>query len=60
MIRFYEALRGRRWNVDRRRHIAEMRRVEKATRAHRIDPIDAVAAQLEEIRSLPEVSEPLR
>jgi hypothetical protein len=60
MIRpLYEAVRGRRWNRDRRRHISEMRRLEEATRAHKIHPIDAMAAQLTEIRSLPEASEPL-
>jgi hypothetical protein len=52
------ALRERRWNRDRRRHISEMRRSEKAACAHLADSLEAMAIQLAEIRSLPEVSEP--
>jgi hypothetical protein len=55
---WYRALRGRRWDRHRRRHISEMRRLEQAARAHMVESLEAMAIQLAEIRGLPEVSEP--
>jgi hypothetical protein len=52
-----EAVRKHRWNRDRRRHISEMCRLERAARTQMADSIEAMAQQLAEIRSLPEVSE---
>jgi hypothetical protein len=61
MIRpLYLALRGRRLSRDRTHHISEMRRLERAARAYMIDCVEAIAAQLVEIRSLPEAREPSR
>ena len=47
----YRAARERRWNRDRRRRIAAMLEWERSLAVGRVD---AMAAQLEEIRSLPE------
>jgi hypothetical protein len=55
MIRsLYMVARERRWNRDRRRRIAEMRRRERASVMARIDWVEAMAVQLAEIRTLPE------
>jgi hypothetical protein len=55
MIRtLYVAARERRWNRDRRRRIAEMRRRENATFMAQIVCVEAMAIQLAEIRALPE------
>lgn len=55
MIRtLYIAARERRWNRDRHRRIAEMRRRENATFMAQIDWVEAMAIQLAEIRALPE------
>ena len=54
----YIAARERRWNRDRRRRIAEMRRRERLSFITNIDWVDAMASQLAEIRSLPEAHEP--
>jgi hypothetical protein len=50
----YRAAREIRWNRDRRRRIAAMLERERTTRTPALDSVDAMAAQLEEIRSLPE------
>jgi hypothetical protein len=55
----YSALRERRWNRDRRRRIAKMLKREHAICEARADWLEAMALQLVEIRSLPEVVEPL-
>ena len=61
MIRsFYLAARERRWDRDRRRRIAEMRRRERASRTVEVEWVEAMAIQLAEIRTLPEVVEPRR
>jgi hypothetical protein len=50
-----------RWNRDRSRRIALMMvRERAAVAAAAIDPVDAMAFQLEEIRALPEHAEPRR
>jgi hypothetical protein len=55
MIRsLYIAVRERRWNRDRRRHIAEMLQRERATFIAQIDWVEGMAIQLAEIRMLPE------
>lgn len=55
MIRsLYIAVREQRWNRDRRRRIAEMRRRERATFMAEIGWVEAMAVQLVEIRALPE------
>ena len=55
----YRAARERRWNRDRRRRIAEMFEREWATSgAAMIDWVEAMAVQLAEIRTLPEVPDP--
>lgn len=51
----YIAARERRWNRDRRRRIAEMRRRERATFVSDIDWVETMAIQLAEIRALPEL-----
>jgi hypothetical protein len=56
----YRAARERRWNRDRRRTIAAMRERERTGSAPVLDWVDAMAAQLEEIRSLPEAADPWR
>ena len=50
--------RERRWNRDRRRRIAEMRRRERLSFVTNIDWVEAMAIQLAELRSLPEAHEP--
>lgn len=56
MIRsLYIQLRERRWNRDRRQRIAQMRRRERATFVTNIDWVEAMAIQLAEIRTLPEL-----
>ncbi len=54
MRSLYIAARERRWNRDRRRRIAEMRRRERANFMAEIDWVEAMASQLAEIRMLPE------
>lgn len=55
MIRsLYIVAREGRWNRDRRRRIAEMRRRERASFMAQIDWVEAMAIQLAEIRTLPE------
>jgi hypothetical protein len=59
MIRtLYFAARERRWDRDRRRRIAEMLQRERAERAPDVEWVEAMAIQLTEIRTLPEVPEP--
>jgi hypothetical protein len=56
MIRsLYIVARERCWNRDRRRRIAEMQRRERASFMAQIDWVEAMAIQLAEIRTLPEV-----
>lgn len=56
MIRsLYRGARERCWNRDRCRRIAEMRRREHASFMAQIDWIEAMAIQLAELRTLPEV-----
>jgi hypothetical protein len=56
MIRsLYMVARERHWNRDRHRRIAEMRRRERASFMAQIDWVEAMAVQLAEIRTLPEV-----
>ena len=55
MIRsLYMVARERRWNRDRHRRIAEMRRRERASFMAQIGWVEAMAVQLAEIRTLPE------
>jgi hypothetical protein len=55
MIRsLYMVARERRWNRERRRRIAEMRRRERTSVMAQIDRVEAMAVQLAEIRTLPE------
>ena len=56
----YRAARERRWNRDRVRRIAEMLERERAASATVLDCIESMAAQLAEIRALPEAPDPLR
>ena len=56
MIRsLYIVTRERCWNRDRRRRIAEMQRRERASFMAQINWVEAMAIQLAEIRTLPEV-----
>jgi hypothetical protein len=48
------ALVDRRWDRDRRRRIAQMRRCERVKFIANVDWIEAMAIQLAEIRALPE------
>ena len=52
----YLAHRERRWNRDRSRRIAAMLHRERATIATQADWLEAMAIQLVEIRTLPEVA----
>jgi hypothetical protein len=55
-----QALFDRRWDRDRRRRIAEMRRRERAKFIANRDRIEAMAIQLAEIHALPEPLEKRR
>lgn len=50
----YRAVFERRWNRDRRRRIDSMLEHERAGNAAVLDWVEAMAAQLAEIRTLPE------
>lgn len=52
----YIAARERRWNRDRRRRIASMLERERLSRMADFDLLEAMAIQLAEIRTLPEVA----
>lgn len=58
--RLYLAARERRWNRDRSGHIAKMLQRESAALRADTERLDAMANQLAEIRTLPEVLEPPR
>ena len=54
IVRLYHASRRRRWERDRRRRIAEMLDLEGSADASVLDWLESMAAQLAEIRTLPE------
>lgn len=61
MIRnIYAAVQQRCWRRDRSRRVAAMLERERATGVAGLDPFEAMAAQLVEIRALPETFEPWR
>jgi hypothetical protein len=55
----YFARRERRWNRDRRRRIAQMLYRERTSLGAKGEWVEGMVLQLVEIRSLPEVLEPL-
>jgi hypothetical protein len=58
MTSLYRAIFELRWTRDRRRRIAEMLERERATSAPKLDWFETMAAQLAEIRALPEAPDP--